>query len=608
MKTRTYLIGIFAMAMASCKQTPQTYTKSESAVAQGLPRGNSASDLTPLGEKSGFKQTGTYAEAVQLCVDFQAVYAQKARCTAIGATPQGRPIVALIVAGDGRFDAKDKEREVIYLQAGIHAGEIDGKDAGFMLLRDILAGKVLPAVLQKVTIVFVPVFNVDGHERRGPNNRPHQTGPEETGWRTTAQNLNLNRDFVKTEASETQALLRFLVPWDPIMTIDLHVTDGSRHQNDVAIVVAPSHVGPTDLMTQGSKIRDEVLKSLTEKGHTPLGFYPELADEDDPATGIMDNILPPRFANFYFAGRNRYGVLIETHSWRDYGHRVTVTYDSLVGLLVQAATNAPAWRRAAQRADQEALATAGTSVVLAWSPTDEGRIVPFQGYAYTREPSDVSGVTRTVYDVTKPDVWQLKLFDKIQPTLTVTAPRGGYIVPPEYAALVGSKLAIQGIQFTTVNQAVNAANSGSEVFRAATWSLAKSSSEGRTRATVTGNWRTEGRPILVGSLFVPVNQPLAWLVMAMLEPQAADSLLAWGYFNGIFEQPEYMEKYVAEVEARKMLAQDPQLKAEFDRKLADEAFAKDPGARLEFFYRHHPSWDERVEMYPIMRAPTLGGR
>ena len=169
--------------------------------------------LTSTSEQSGWKRTGRYAEAEALCRAFPKAFPGKARCDTLGTSPEGRPLVALVVSQDGTLTAdaaRRKQRPVVFFQGGIHAGEIDGKDAGYWLLRDALQGKVLPGALKGVTAVFVPVFNLDGHERFGPNHRPNQVGPEEMGFRTTAQNLNLNRDYAKVDAPEMALLLKYL--------------------------------------------------------------------------------------------------------------------------------------------------------------------------------------------------------------------------------------------------------------------------------------------------------------------------------------------------------------------------------------------------------------
>ena len=184
-----------------------------------------APDLRTAAETSGYDVTGRMDEVERLCDAFPKAFPGRARCDRFGTTPEGRPMLALVASADGVLDAADaktKARPSVVVVGGIHAGEIDGKDAGFLALGELLQGTAAPASLQKLTLVFVPIFNIDGHERFGPNNRPNQVGPREMGWRTTAQNLNLNRDWVKADAPEMQAMLRLLDAWDPVALMDLH--------------------------------------------------------------------------------------------------------------------------------------------------------------------------------------------------------------------------------------------------------------------------------------------------------------------------------------------------------------------------------------------------
>src|SRR5437660_1244337 len=139
--------------------------------------------------------------------------------------------------------ARKKGLPVLLVQGGIHAGEIDGKDAGFLALREALENRAAKGALDRQVLVFVPVFNVDGHERFGRWNRPNQRGPEEMGWRTTSQNLNLNRDYSKADAPEMQAMLRLVNAWDPLAYIDLHVTDGAQFEHDIAVLIEPVDAG-----------------------------------------------------------------------------------------------------------------------------------------------------------------------------------------------------------------------------------------------------------------------------------------------------------------------------------------------------------------------------
>src|SRR5262244_2273279 len=233
--------------------------------------------LTTVAERSGWTQTGRYEEVIQLCAAFQKAYPKKARCQKFGTTPEGRPMLALVVSADGALNAgsaRRKARPVLFLQGGIHAGEIDGKDAGFWLLRELLENKAAPGPLSKVTVVFVPVFNVDGHERFGPYNRPNQNGPKEMGWRVTSQNLNLNRDYAKVETPEMAAMLQLLDAWDPILLVDLHVTDGADFEPDVSVLIEPLHAGAENLRKLGASLHDVLFRQLETQKHVPLDFYP----------------------------------------------------------------------------------------------------------------------------------------------------------------------------------------------------------------------------------------------------------------------------------------------------------------------------------------------
>lgn len=568
-----------------------------------LPAVGAAESLTSVAERSGFVQTGRYDEVIALCDAFAQRYPQAVRCTQFGTTPEGRPMKALVVSTSGVLDpdaAAQRKLPVVLIQGGIHAGEIDGKDAGFLALRELLDGKAGKGVLDKLVWVFVPVFNVDGHERFGAWNRPNQRGPEQMGWRTTAQNLNLNRDYVKADAPEMQAMLRLLQQWDPLMYVDLHVTDGAKFEHDVSVQVEPVHAGDAALQRDGTRWRDAVLADLKKQGSLPLPYYPSFVREDDPSSGFADDVSPPRFSHGYFLLRNRFGMLVETHSWKDYPTRVRVTRNTIVSVLQQAARHGTAWRADALAADQRASRLAGTPEPLSFAAGPAARTVAFRGYAYTRTPSPISGALMTRYDENTPQVWKVPLRDQVKPDVVVDAPRGGYLVPAAQAALVAEKLRLHGVDFRTIG---TAAERQVQTFRADTATFAVRSNEGHQTVEVVGQWREERRAVPAGSLFVPIAQPKARLVMAMLEPQAPDSLLQWGFFNTAFERKEYMEAYVAEDVAREMLARDAALKAQFEQRLAnDKVFAGDPQARLEFFARRHSSWDERYRLYPVLRT------
>jgi murein tripeptide amidase MpaA len=560
--------------------------------------------LTTVAEQSGFTRTGRYDEVQRLCAVFASRWSGQVKCFQFGTTPEGRPMLALAVSADGTNTAaraRERKRPVVLFQGGIHAGEIDGKDAGFLALRELLQGSVAPGILRKVTMVFVPVFNIDGHERFGAWNRPNQRGPVEMGWRTTAQNLNLNRDYTKAEAPEMQAMLRLLDEWDPVAYADLHVTDGAEFQHDVSVTVGPEEDGDPAIAALAASTRDELVRRLNTQGSMALNFYPSFDRDDDPASGFSRQPTLPRYSNGYWGLRNRIGILLETHSWKDYPTRVRITHNFIVDLLEIAGERGEAWQRLMQTADRSSARVQGAPVPLAFENTGATRVIDFQGYAYTRAPSPISGMLVSTYDPKTPLTWHLPLHEEVRPTIAVDAPDAGYIVPVAVAQWLGPKLGLHGIRFERIPAARDALHV--EAWRATKVTLASESFEGRVATTLEGKWRWESRDVPAGSLFVPIEQPKARLVMALLEPQGPDSFAAWGYFATAFEQKEYVEAYVAEQYGRELMAKDPALRAEFLKKLETEpAFARDPKARFDFFYKHEPSWDASFNLYPVYRV------
>jgi len=558
--------------------------------------------LQTVAEQSKYVRTGRYDEVVRLCAEYERTWHDAVRCTTFGRTPEGRPMLALVVSRSGALTpekARERKLPVMLMQGGIHAGEIDGKDAGFLALRELLSD-ASPA-LKSFVLVFVPVFNVDGHERFGRWNRPNQVGPEEMGWRANARNFNLNRDYTKADTPEMQAMLRLLGSWDPTLYVDLHVTDGAEFQHDVSNTLEPFYAGDAQLHPLGGALVKELNAKIAAQGSMPLAFYPSFVVDDDPASGFAAGPPLPRFSNGYWDLHNRFALLVETHSWKDYATRVRVTHNVIVALTEMMAKEGAQWRSAQHEADTRAAHLGGQDVALDFENGPHVTTVDFKGYAYTRELSAISGNLVTRYDNKKPEVWHLPFKDVVIPKTHVVAPTGGYIVQAADAAWVGEKLTLHGIRFERLVKSEEDVHV--ETFRATAVAYSKAPFEGHTTMALQGQWQPQTRNIPAGSLFVPIAQPNARVLVALLEPRAPDSFAAWGFFNTAFEQKEYLEAYVAEDVARDILARDPKAAAAFKKKIAqDPEFADSPQAKFDFFYRLSPAWAERLNLYPVYRV------
>src|ERR1700740_3178005 len=205
--------------------------------------------LLTIAEESGFQRTGRTDEVTRLCAAFAAAWPRAVRNLEFGRSAEGRPMRALLACR-----ADPRQVPLLMLQGGIHPGESDGKDAGFLALRQLLEGSAGAGALERIGILFVPAFNVDGHERFGRWNRPNQNGPEETGWRTTAQNLNLNRDYAKAESAEMRALLGLIRRWAPLVGAALHVPEGADSHPDFSLKAEPINQGDARLYPAGREM------------------------------------------------------------------------------------------------------------------------------------------------------------------------------------------------------------------------------------------------------------------------------------------------------------------------------------------------------------------
>jgi hypothetical protein len=552
--------------------------------------------LTTTAETSHYADTGRYAEAVRLCRDFARSYAG-VRCVELGRTGEDRPIVALHISRGAGHPA-------IYVQAGIHAGEIEGKDAGFWFARDLLDGAVAPGALDVVDLVFVPVVNPDGHERFGANNRPNQRGPSQMGFRTNDARLNINRDFVKADTPEMHALLHAFTTYHPVLWVDLHTTDGAKFEHDISINIAPIAPRKDQLDATAAALAGYTIKRLGELGHLPVAFYPSFLTNDDPTSGFAIGEAPPRFSQAYAGVRSRLGMLVETHSWRTYRERSESTYHALQAIFEDAVHHAADWVAAEAAADRADAALGGSEVALTWEPGPHRTEIAFRGYAYTKTRSEISGADRIVYDEHAPQIWHIPLFDQLVPKLVIRAPGAGYLIDGGFARTVAAILDRHGLRYLAVDGQPRVPV---EVYRA-TKVHYNPPFEGRTTVALEGAWTPETRTLEQGAIFVPIAQPSARLILHLLEPELPDSLAQWGLFNAAFERKEYMEPYVAEQVARDMLAADPSLQAAFDAALAaDPELAKSPARRLDWFYKRHPAWDERVNLLPVYRTAKSFG-
>lgn len=551
-------------------------------------------------ERSGGLETPRYAETVAYAESL-ALASPLLFATSFGVSPQGRPLPLLIADRDGCFTpeaARAAGRAVCLIQACIHAGEPDGKDAGLMLLRDIALRGRHPDLLRGVTILFIPILNVDGHERFGPHSRINQNGPREMGWRATAQGLNLNRDHLKADAPEMRAWLRLFIAWLPDFLVDVHVTDGADYQYTLTYSLEVyGNLDPGLTAWARGVFLPGLAGPLAQAGH-PLAPYVWFRDWHDPRSGLVVGAASPRLSTGYAAVQNRPALLVETHMLKDYRTRVEATYELLRHTL--AVLERESARLACLTAVADSLtaspAFAHEPLALRFSAGPDSSLAEFLGFDYDIVTSDLTGGPWVRYGK-RPRTWLLPLFDDVQPTLAVIPP-AAYIIPPEWQEVIG-RLIAHGVRVRRLEEPVTLPVQ-SYRFRAVQWR--ERPYEGRHPLTFQVEEIAETRTFPAGSAVVQTAQRAGRVAVHALEPQGPDSFVHWGFFDPIFEQKEYAEAYVMEGMAREMLAADPELRREFEeRRAADPVFAGSQAAVLDWFFRRTPYWDDRLNVYPVGR-------
>ena len=517
------------------------------------------------------------------------------RIEQFGLSPEGRPIYAVIASKDGA--AFDPAKPVLMIQAGIHPGEIDGKDAGMMMLRDIaFYGK--DGLLDRVNLILIPILSVDGHERASAYSRPNQRGPRIQGWRNTATNQNLNRDYLKLDQPEMRAVRGLIVKYQPDLYVDVHVTDGMDYQYDVTYGFNGED-GAYSRSPAASAWLDSVLKpamndALSAHGHIP-GELVFGIDEQDPKKGLGDGGLGERYSNGWGAAAHVPTILIENHSLKPHEQRVLGTY-----VFIEEALKLMADKGADLRAATASDKTLRPAEIPANFVSDPTPVATrdFLGIRYKTYESPASG-RREVRWLGEPDpeIWKLPYYGS-KPSLILKRPTA-YWVPATRADLI-ERLRVHGVQMEPLDAARTLPVS---MLRLIDPALAPRANEGHVQATVK-DIKVEARDwtFPIGSVRVPTDQPLGDVAVLLLEPQSSESFFAWGMFPEVLSRVEYIEGYAIAPLAERMMAADPALKAEFEAKLAaDPAFAANGDARLSWFYERTPFYDDRYRLYPVAR-------
>lgn len=476
-------------------------------------------------ERTGYRETSTHADVLAF-LDSLARAGAGIRTGLLATTAEGRPVPWVVASRPLVSDpgmAHRMGRPVVYLQANIHGGEVEGKEVALMLLRDLTLGSLRP-LLDSLVLLVVPVYNTDGNEALGPGerNRPGQNGPAVAGRRANGQGLDLNRDLVKQEAPETRGLLALAGQWDPDLYLDLHTTNGSYH--GYALTYAPGlnpNSGPPN-----DYVRDRLLPAIRSRmrarhGQETYWYGNFLSQEPDSLSRGWQTFEPyPRYASNWFALRGRMAILSEAYSNVDFATRVAATYNFVLEILRAAAAEADTIRALHRRADARRPDSVAVRSILAPPYQDEviAELTERAGegagpFARRRR----TGRFRTI---------RMPVFDRFVARERVPL-RTGWLLPPPHGHLV-ELLRRQGVVVARVARAVEVRT---EAFRIDSVDAGRAPFEGHRLVRVAGRWTPEPTTAGAGWFFVPSDQRLGVLAALLLEPESEDGFVTWNLLD-----------------------------------------------------------------------------
>lgn len=554
-------------------------------------------------ERSGYAATGRYDEVVEYCVRI-ALASPDVSLMSFGRSAQGRDLPLLILSREGAFRpdaARRSSRPLVLIQNCIHPGECAGKDASLALVRDIAITQSHADLLDHANILIMPIFNVDGHERFGPHSRINQDGPRAMGWRTTATNLNLNRDYMKADAVEMQAWLRVWTEWMPDLLIDTHTTNGADHRYDLLYATTGQHDIATPLADWlNNELLSHVVPAVEQHGYHMFPYsWPR--DRVNLSEGIhAAGGFGGRYSTGYGGLCNRPSILLEAHAHKPYERRVRSTYYFLLHALRTLNAQPGHLRQLTLAADERCAATRGGEedgqVALRVKHTDASRSIVYKGLRAYREVSPLTETEVVRYTDEPLDV-EAPLYDQFEVDAAVTPP-AAYIIPAQWQEIV-HRLNWHGVHYWRLADDM-ALPIEQTVFEEV--SFAERPYECRQIPRYTTRREQVTWTVQAGTIVVPLDQPRSKLAVHLLEADGSDALVAWGLINAIFERKEYYETHVMEPIARAMADDDARLAAEYRSKVAaDPEFARNVRSRLDFFYRRSPYWDQKYNVYPVGR-------
>ncbi len=512
----------------------------------------------------------------------------------MGSSDYGLPIYLCIINGSGdslKSFVKAREKTTVLINNGIHPGEPDGINACVNWIYDwIKKGK--PEI---PVVAIIPAYNVGGMMNRSSTSRANQNGPEEYGFRGNANNLDLNRDFMKMDSKNAFTFAKIFHALDPDIFVDTHVSNGADYSYTLTLISSLKERLPESLRTfTYQKMIPEVAPALKKKNWDYMQ-YVELKGET-PEEGLVGFNDLPRYANGYASLFNSLSFTIETHMLKPFPERVKATQDCLEEMILFATKYSSEIENARENAKKEMLSA--KTYPFKYELSDQADSISFKGYESGHKPSLISKKDRLYYDRSKP-------YEKLIPNFNTFVARDTILIPAYY--VVGAqctelieRLMANKVDYTKIlkDTSVLAGIQFIENFK-----TLQNPYEGHYL-----HYETEIHESLVnislkrGELLIPTNQNARNFIINALEAETEDSYFAWNFMDSYLQQKEYYSAYVFEDLAANILDEDPELKQQFENaKQSDPLLAENGSLQLKWIYDHSQHKEQSLSRLPVYK-------
>ena len=557
-------------------------------------------DLDPSPFEKDSNHSASYQEISEFykSLDKQSNYVQ---VNDFGMTDAGHPLQEVIIDYDKKFtpeSSRELNKAVVFINNGIHAGEPCGIDASMKLVKKILSDDEKFRLLERVTIVIVPVYNIGGAKNRNSFSRANQNGPEEHGFRGNAKNLDLNRDFIKADSKNSQSFAQLFTKWSPEVFIDTHTSNGADYQHIITLIATQKDklAAPLSGFMENTFL-PQVYDGMTEAGYVMSPYIYSRGKTPDEK-GIMAFPDLPRYSSGYAALHQCLGFMPETHMLKTYKERVESTEALLTNMISVTYQNKD---RILQR-KRESIERYNTMLQapLAWEINEDFVSTTYLlGYESEQKESAITGQDRLYYNRDKPYEKEIPYYDTYKSSVSASIPKA-YIIPQAYSKVI-ERLEWNGVKLTQLEE--------DKMIQVESYYIKNYKSTNFPYESHYLHYETEVEQVqnsiqyFKGDYIIEMNQDANRFIFETLEPLGPDSYFSWNFFDGILMQKEHFSSYVFEELALEILEENPTIKYDLEaKKKEDEGFAKSSYQQLDFIYKRSKHYEKTHNRYPIGRV------